>query len=101
MKHSFIFLNPSSKESKILGLFLNNKCGYEADKSAIFEASSIGGPKNSESKFGIYELGTVIKEESYGNRSGYHYSRLENDGWKGLGRDAVLEEDLKDIKYID
>jgi hypothetical protein len=47
-KHSFIFLNPSNKQDKIIGIFLNSKYGYSLKRGdMIFEASSIGGYGNS------------------------------------------------------
>jgi len=100
--HSFIFLNPSNKDDQILGLFLDHSYGYSLIKGKeLFSASSVGGYGNSESKFGIYTLGTILKCETYKNRNGYDYYELTHSGWKDLGRDYIFEDDLKNIEYVE
>jgi len=95
--HSFIFINKSkNKEDKrILGIFLNNRYGYEViEGKEIYTASSYGGPGNSESKFGIYTLGTIIRVNTYKNRRAPSYYKLTKEGWKYIGE--YLESKIED-----
>jgi len=102
-KHSFIFLNPGHTP-ETLGLFLCRDYGYTvvSDRSpkgaCLFEASSVGGYGNSESKFGIYRVGTVIAVHSYKHRQGDSYWRLNPDGWVNLGKDVPLSDE--EITYL-
>jgi hypothetical protein len=98
--HSFIFINqPKPDDKRVVGIFLNSSYGYSImeehspDNPVIFENSSYGGPGNSESKFGIYKVGTLIRENSYKNRRGYDYYKLGNEGWEYLGEDIPLIDD--------
>ena len=86
--HSFIYLNPPSEfpaagdDNRILGIFLNEECGYEVKEGEeLFASSSIGGPDNSESKFGIYEEGTLLYVTTYMNRKPASYHKLTSNGW--------------------
>ncbi len=85
-KHSFIFLNPpKGGDNRILGVFLCASYGYRLVKGkALYENSSVGGSGNSESKFGIYELGTILAEDSFWE--------LTLEGWRKLGTDILLDE---------
>jgi len=87
-KHSFIFINKSkSRDDRIMGIYLNGKYGYRVingDEHIIFQDSSIGGGGNSESKFGIYKVGTIIKEYTYKNRHSPSYYSLTKEGWKPI-----------------
>jgi hypothetical protein len=93
--HSFIFLNPERKDSrKIVGLFLCSGYGYSVVKGTeLYTASSVGGYGNSESRFGLYEPGTIIAESSYKNRQGEDYYRLTSDRWEFLGTDVAIDGD--------
>ena len=98
--HSFIFINEEKKpDDRVLGIFLNSHCGYAVveehspEGAEIFSGSSEGGPKNSESKFGIYKLGTTIEVFSYANRGGETFFRLTEEGWECLGSDIPLSEE--------
>lgn len=83
---AYIFINPEKKaDNRILGLYLNESYGYKViEGKELFTASSVGGYGNSESKFGIYEIGTVIKEFTYKNRTPASYYRLTDQGWVEL-----------------
>lgn len=85
-RKSLIFLNPAKESDKrILGLFLNTECGYSVVKGKeLFSASSVGGPKNSESQFGIYELGSILEVHSYANRRPSRFFELTSNGWKSI-----------------
>lgn len=94
--HSFIFINPPRKDDdRTLGLFLCRGYGYRVvEGEELFTASSVGGPKNSESRFGVYTPGTLIACASYGMRRGETFYRLDPEhGWLWLGDDAVLPGD--------
>jgi hypothetical protein len=100
--HSFIFLNQSEKTEKVLGIFLNSQYSYTLKKGKeIFSNSSVGGYGNSESKFGIYELGTILEVHSYKHRRGNDYYELRSSGWNFLGTDIPISEEIKDIKCIE
>lgn len=93
--HSFIFINPPRKDDdRILGLFLCRGYGYRIiEGEELFTASSIGGPGNSESRFGVYAPGTLIACASYKMRRGESFYRLDpENGWVYLGHDIPLSE---------
>jgi hypothetical protein len=99
---SFIYLNPSEKTDKTIGIFLCESYGYTLKKGEeIFVSSSYGGYGNSESKFGIYELGTILEVHSYKHRRGDNYYELRSSDWKFLGKDIPLSEDLDGINCIE
>lgn len=83
-RKSLIFLNPPKEADKrVLGIFLNTSCGYTVVRGKeLFSASSIGGPKNSESGFGVYEVGTVLKVHTYANRQPASFYELTPTGWE-------------------
>lgn len=91
---SFIFINPARKEDdKIVGVFLCNTYGYDVVSGReLYSNSSIGGPGNSCSKFGIYELGTVIEEFSYKNRMPSAFYKLTGSGWVNIQEHELVEE---------
>lgn len=95
--HSFLFINPQtgSNDPRTLGVFLNNRCGYRVvSGEELFSASSVGGPGNSESKFGVYSSGTVIASATYKMRDGENFWVLNAvNGWEFIGKDAVLADD--------
>jgi len=81
---SIIFLNPPEfDDDRTLGVFLNDTYGYEVvEGSELFSAVSVGGYGNSSSKFGIYEVGTLLKCHTYKYRRPATYFKLYEDGWK-------------------
>lgn len=94
--HSFIFINPPRKDDdRILGLFLCRGYGYRVvEGEELFTASSVGGPGNSESRFGVYTVGTLIACASYKMRRGETFYRLDPEyGWLWLGTDIALPGD--------
>ncbi|NMB01406.1 MAG: hypothetical protein GX971_07825 [Firmicutes bacterium] len=94
-KHSFIFLNPPRPNDKrVLGLFLCSGYGYRViEGDELYTASSVGGPGNSESRFGVYAPGTLIACASYKMRRGESFYRLDpENGWVYLGHDIPLSE---------
>lgn len=81
----YVFVNAGdpSKDSMIIGIFLNRSCGARViSGKALFEGHSFGGPSNSQSSLLVCELGAVVEEDSYNHRHARSYSRLEVDGWK-------------------
>ena len=86
--HAFIYINPPSahatpdEDSRVLGIFLNTECGFELKEGEEwFAGSSVGGPDNSESKFGVYEVGALVYVPTYMNRKPASYFKLTNEGW--------------------
>ncbi len=81
--HSFIFLNePRPNDERILGIFLNSGYGYSIiSGTEIFTNSSVGGYGNSESKFGVYEPGTILEVHTYKHRRPSTYFKLTLNGW--------------------
>lgn len=93
--HSFIFLNQSKQEDKrVFGLFLNKSYSFDlVSGKELFSNTSSGGYGNSCSKFGIYEVGTILKEHTYKNRNTPTYYRLTEDGWQEIPPYEVEEDD--------
>jgi hypothetical protein len=82
--HSFIFVNEpkSNSDNRILGVFLNTSYGYSVHKGKeLYSNNSVGGVGNSESKFGIYEVGTILEIDTYKNRQSASYMQLTENGW--------------------
>lgn len=79
-----------------LGIFLNQDCGYHLAKGQeIWVASSLGGPKNSESRIGLYQVGSVIIESTYANRRIPAVYELTRQGWTKL---PEINEYLKPVQ---
>jgi hypothetical protein len=97
--HSFIFINPNKfNDDRILGLFLNRECGFKVvEGNEMYSNNSIGGYGNSESKFGIYEVGTIIEVTTYKNRKTPTYYKLTTDGWVNLGVYEVAVNEITEI----
>jgi hypothetical protein len=93
--HSFIYLNPEKINSRrIVGLYLCAGYGYRVIRGKeYYTASSVGGYGNSESRFGLYEPGTIIAEDSYKGRQGEDYYRLTAEKWEFLGTDVAIDDD--------
>ena len=93
--HSFIFLNESKQEDKrVFGLFLNTSYSFDlVSGKELFSNTSSGGYGNSCSKFGLYEVGAILKEHTYKNRSSPTYHLLTEDGWKEIPPYEVEEDD--------
>jgi hypothetical protein len=92
-RNSFIFLNPPKiGDNRILGLFLNAAYGFTVrEGKELFSASSVGGYGNSESKFGVYEVGTLIEVHTYKDRRPSNFFKLTTDGWVEVPNHEVIE----------
>jgi hypothetical protein len=93
--HSFIFINnEKNPNNKIVGIALCSDYGYRVVKGTeLYTSSSVGGYGNSESRFGIYEVGTILAYDTYKSRRGELYYKLTPEGWIFLGYDTPIEED--------
>lgn len=91
--HSFIFVNPGNGDnSRVLGIFLCSDYGYRVVAGTeLYTASSVGGYGNSESRFGVYEVGTIIAANSYKGRRGEDFWKLTSEGWVSMGTDIPIE----------
>lgn len=97
--HSFIFINEEkNQDNRILGLFLNNSYGYRVlEGNEIFGNYSIGGPGNTCSQFGIYEVGTLLEVYTYKNRNTPSYYRLTDNGWVEVPVHEVFPSEIEEI----
>ena len=97
--HSFIFLNESKQDDKrILGLFLNTSYSFDlVSGKELFSNTSSGGYGNSCSKFGLYEVGAILKEHTYRGRSTPTYHLLTEDGWTEIPPYEVEGEDIQEL----
>ncbi len=88
---TYIFINPPrTEDNRILGVFLCSSYGYTVKQGEeLFVASSRGGYGNSESKMGIYTVGTVLAVHSY--------KILTEKGWEELPDDSFFENEIKQI----
>jgi len=97
--HSFIFLNPAKPEDKrILGVYTNTSYGYSVvEGTEIYGNYSSGGPGNSCSQFGIYEVGTILKIATYKNRRPPYYVKFEKTGWVEVPSHEIEIEEQSEI----
>ena len=95
---AFIFVNPMSdgkQDERILGVFLCSSYGYAVKQGEeLFVASSVGGYGNSESKMGIYAVGTVLAVHSYKHRHGDSFYRLTASGWVEVDDSEIFENEI-------
>jgi len=97
-KHTYLFLNKARKKNRVLGVFLCSSYGYTVVKGKeLFTDISVGGYGNSESRFGVYEVGTVIEKHTYKNRTPATYYELKNNGWAELGEEYLLPEEAEEM----
>jgi hypothetical protein len=95
--HSFLFLNPGH-DDRVLGVFLLNGYGYTVKEGEeVWTASSVGGYGNSESRIGIYSVGTLIYTHTYKNRRAGEYFRLTENGWEEV---PTHEVESKEVEYV-
>ena len=86
------------EDDRIFGIFLNKAYGFTLVRGKeIVSFSSIGGYGNSESKIGIYEVGTLLVVHTYKNRRPASYWELTKEGWQCLGNDIYTLGNLKKI----
>jgi hypothetical protein len=65
-REASVYLRHSEKE-RIYAIWLNSHCGFDVvpKDAVLWQASSVGGPKNSESKIAVLRLGCYVEEHSY------------------------------------
>lgn len=97
-------INSGKYENKYIGIFLNSEYGYDVitekspDDCEIFSASSVGGYGNSQSKFGIYKVGTILKVHTYKFRTPATYYRLTESGWIEISNETLFPEKFVKIE---
>ncbi len=92
--HSFLFINPGH-DDRVLGVFLCGEYGYTVKEGEeLWTSSSIGGYGNSESRIGIYGMGTLIYTHTYKNRQTGTYYRLTELGWVVVSAHEVEEPEV-------
>ncbi len=97
--HSFIFINePKPNDNRILGIFLNNTYSYEVvEGEELFSNTSNGGYGNSCSKFGVYEVETLLKCYTYKNRKSPTYYKLNINGWEKIENYVIEQSEMTEI----
>jgi len=98
--HSFIFINPGRPgDDRIKGVFMDKGYGLRVHEGKeIFSACSTGGPKNSESTFGIYEAGTILALDSYDSRQGESFTKLDPvKGWIDGSLAEIFADDVIEV----
>lgn len=77
---------------------MDNSYGYtvKAGKE-LFVNNSIGECGNSESKFGIYEVGTILKIHTYKNRNTPDYVKLTSEGWESIMVEDLFQDEISEI----
>lgn len=97
--HSFIFINEEKgNDERVLGLFLNSDYAYQVlEGKELFVNHSSGGYGNSCSKFGIYELGTLLEVNTYKNRNTPSYYRLTTSGWVDVPVHEVNPSEIEEV----
>lgn len=97
--HSFIFINEEKgNDERILGLFFNTNCAYQIlEGKELFANYSSGGGGNSCSRFGIYEVGTLLEVNTYKNRNTPSYYRLTESGWVYVPVHEVYTSSIEEV----
>ncbi len=65
-REASVYLCPAEKD-ELYAVWLNTHCGFSVypKDAVLWEASSVGGPKNSESKIAVLRLGCYVEEHTY------------------------------------
>ena len=65
-REAAVYLYPAEKH-ELHAVWLNSHCGFAVvpKDAVLWEASSFGGPKNSESKIAVLKTGCYVKESTY------------------------------------
>ncbi len=65
-REASVYLTQSEKDG-LYAVWLNSHCGFGVvpQDAVLWEASSVGGPKNSESKIAVLRLGCYVEEHTY------------------------------------
>ena len=94
--HESVLLITPGHDSRTLGVFFLNGYGYTVKEGTeIWTASSVGGYGNSESRVGVYQVGTLIYVHTYKNRRAGTYHRLTNEGWT-----EVPAYEIEEVEYV-
>ena len=86
-REASVYLYPSELH-EIYAVWLNTYCGFSVSPkdAVLWEASSVGGPKNSQSKIAVLRLGCYIETYSYKfAQPSYWYSISLDGAVRGLG----------------
>ncbi len=97
-ENSFIALLPE-KSDEVFGVFLNDNYGFICANSPsshnyeIFKDGHFGGLVSGGSQMGIYKVGALIRESSWGGLNLPTFWRLISDGWEEVDAKNLVEHD--------
>ena len=83
----YLHADPAEKD-ELCAVWLNTYCGFSVfpKDAVLWQASSVGGPKNSQSKIAVVRLGCYIERYSYKfAQPSYWYSISLDGAVRGLG----------------
>jgi hypothetical protein len=82
-REAAVYLYPSELH-EIYAVWLNTHCGFSVTPkdAVLWEASSVGGPKNSESKIAVLKTGCYVEE--------YTYKRATPSKWFAITLDGAV-----------
>jgi len=82
-REASVYLYPTEKD-ELYAVWLNTHCGFAVvpEDAVLWEASSFGGPKNSESKIAVLKTGCYVKE--------YTYKRATPSEWFAITLDGAV-----------
>jgi hypothetical protein len=80
-REASVYLRPSENEG-IYAIWLNSHCGFDVvpKDAVLWQASSVGGPKNSESKIAVLKPPCYIEEFTYKFRTPSDWFSVALDG---------------------
>jgi hypothetical protein len=80
-REASVYLYPAETD-ELHAVWLNTHCGFGVSPkdAVLWEASSVGGPKNSESKIAVVELGCYIERHSYKHATPSSWYSISLDG---------------------
>ena len=82
-RQASVYLYPTEKD-ELYAVWLNTHCGFAVvpKDAVLWEASSFGGPKNSESKIAVLKTGCYVEE--------YTYKRATPSEWFAITLDGAV-----------
>jgi len=82
-REAAVYLYPTEKD-ELYAVWLNTHCGFAVvpKDAVLWEASSFGGPKNSESKIAVLKTGCYVEE--------YTYKRATPSEWFAITLDGAV-----------
>lgn len=82
-REASVYLYPTEKD-ELHAVWLNSHCGFAVvpKDAVLWEASSFGGPKNSESKIAVLKTGCYVEE--------YTYKRATPSEWFAITLDGAV-----------